>query len=163
MPHEILPVMDPFYTFPSSLSLVVFNLLLYHRITRLSFTLFRFSRDQSFNSAVHPFPGCSSEGQRVESQQQWQDWSIAPPEIAFLSLMVQILSVMGWTSHLAPAWRCPLLPYYPYPPPSPPPPPPSPPPPLLPYPPPPSPKTHYGANMSRATNKLKVANNEIWS
>ena len=57
--------MDPFSTFLNSLSLVVFNLN--HRITPLLFTLFRFSRDQSFKSAVHPFPGCTSEGQRVES------------------------------------------------------------------------------------------------
>ena len=93
--------------------------LIFCRIIGLLDSRSPFSDSPEINRSTQPsihFPGVPPKVSEL-NQQQWQDWSIAPPEIAFLSLMVQILSVMGWISHLARAWTCPLLPYYPYPPP----------------------------------------------
>ena len=127
MPHEILPVMDPFYTFPSSLSLVVFNLLSYHRITRLSFTLFRFSRDQSSISRVL-LPRSASWISSSGRIGQWRHLRSA-------SYRWWLKSYLWWVeSH---TWRelerPPLLPYTSHP-----------------------SLSHYGANKSGATNKLSL-------
>ena len=127
MAHKILRVMDPFSTFLSSPSLVVFNLVSYHRITRLSFTLFRFSRDQSSISRVllpRSASWISNSGRIGQSR-----------HLRLPSYRWWLKSYLWWVeSH---TWRelerPPLLPYTSHPSPS-----------------------HYGANMSRATNKLSL-------
>ena len=86
MAHKILRVMDPFSTFLSSLSLSLCLILC--RIIGLHGSCSPFSDSPEINRSNQPsihFPGVAAKVREL-NQWQWQDWSMAPPQIGFLSV-----------------------------------------------------------------------------